>query len=92
MEHFPDSFRDSAEFEVSTLGACGAHQADQRSQPAAVDELHLVKLQHHVAMLVDGVTDLRMQGKNFISGDIKYPKAGRDVLWRINFGVSLVFH
>jgi glycosyltransferase involved in cell wall biosynthesis len=29
---------------------------------------------------------------NFISGDIKYPKAGRDVLWRINFGFSLVFH
>jgi glycosyltransferase involved in cell wall biosynthesis len=29
---------------------------------------------------------------NFISGDIKYARAGRDVLWRINFGFSLVFH
>jgi glycosyltransferase involved in cell wall biosynthesis len=29
---------------------------------------------------------------NFISGDIKYPQTGRDVLWRINFGFSLVFH
>jgi glycosyltransferase involved in cell wall biosynthesis len=29
---------------------------------------------------------------NFISGDVKYAQAGRDVLWRINFGFSLVFH
>jgi hypothetical protein len=29
---------------------------------------------------------------NFISGDVKYAQAGRDILWRINFGFSLVFH
>jgi glycosyltransferase involved in cell wall biosynthesis len=29
---------------------------------------------------------------NFISDDIKYAQAGREVLWRINFGFSQVFH
>ena len=43
------------------------HQADQRAQSAAIDELNLVELQHHVAVLVDRVSHLRVQSIDFIA-------------------------
>jgi hypothetical protein len=44
------------------------HQAHQGSQPTAVDELDLVELEHDIATLLDGVSDPRVQGKDFIAG------------------------
>jgi hypothetical protein len=44
------------------------HQTHQCSQTAAVDELYLVELQHDIAVLVDGVSDVGVQGEDFIAG------------------------
>jgi hypothetical protein len=43
-------------------------QAHQRSQAAAIDELHLVELQHDVAVLDERVSYKSVQGKDFIPG------------------------
>ncbi|MGA8493436.1 MAG: hypothetical protein WB711_23650 [Terriglobales bacterium] len=37
----------------------------QRAQSAAVDELQLIDLHHHVAVLDERVTHVRVQRKNF---------------------------
>src|SRR5271165_6203023 len=67
LKHFADVGRNSAEFEVASLGSRGLHEANQGAQAAAVDELYVVELQYDVAVLLDGVTDVGVQSKYFVA-------------------------
>src|SRR5579872_76445 len=69
FERLSNIRRHCAELEVTAFCSCSLHQAHHRSQSTAVDKLHLLELQNDVAVLDEGVSNVRVQSKDFFPAD-----------------------
>jgi hypothetical protein len=58
-----------AEHHVTVLAAKHTSQANQRAQAGAVEEIHLLQIQHHLLGIQGEFLDFDLEGQHFVAGD-----------------------
>jgi hypothetical protein len=58
-----------AEHHVTVLAAKHTSQANQRAQAGAVEEIHLLQIQHHLLGIEGEFLDFDLEGQHFVACD-----------------------